>query len=428
MKFGGTSLADAGQFRKVKAIFESRSGSRFVVASAPGKRFSGDEKVTDLLYRYADTGDEEVLEAIRLRFEALLQELSLSLSLEADFDCLRQAQQQPGSRDFLVSRGEYLNSKVLAAWLGLPFLDAADAIFFRADGRLDEERTYAALGAQLKAAGEAVLPGFYGSLPDGTVRTFSRGGSDVTGAIAARAVQADLYENWTDVPGLLMADPTIVPHPAVIPEITYQELRVLAYMGAAVLHDEAIFPVREAHIPINIRNTNAPEESGTMIVSERTLASQQAITGIAGKTGFSAITVEKDKMNADSGFGRKILEALEACGVTPDHVPAGVDAMSVLVSTKALEGRKEELTQRILRATGADRVTIEDGIALLTVVGQGMVQMAGTAGRLMTAIARENIHIRLLEQCFEKTIMVIGIRTEEYAAAMQAVYQEFASN
>ena len=425
-KFGGSSLADAGQFRKVAAIVRADTERRFVVVSAPGKRFSGDRKVTDLLYRYSDSGEEAVLAEIRSRFEDILRDLDLQLDLDPVFGEMQNARKRADGRDFLASRGEYLNGCILAALLNWPFLDPAEAIRFTSDGSLDEDATDEALGRKLTALGRAVIPGFYGALADGSVHTFSRGGSDVTGALVARAVEASLYENWTDVPGVLMADPTIVPNPKVIPEITYQELRELACMGAAVLHDEAVFPVREARIPINIRDTNAPKEPGTMILSNRTRQTDREITGIAGKTGFSVITVEKDKLNNCSGFGRKILEALESCGLTPEHIPNGVDAVSVLVNTQALAARKEDLTARIFRETGADTVTIEDGIALLTIVGQGMGQMAGTAGRVMTLLAQKRIDLRMMEQCFQKSSMILGIREEDYPETMRAIYGEFA--
>lgn len=427
VKFGGSSLADAGQFRKVAHILQENSERRFVVVSAPGKRFSGDRKMTDLLYQYSAAGEGKVLEEIRQRFQEICRDLGLTLDLEPEFQHMAQAQRRGGCRDFLASRGEYLNGRILAAYLKLPFLDPAEAIFFREDGELDEERTYETLGQRLRQLERAVIPGFYGALPDGTIHTFSRGGSDITGALVARAVKAVLYENWTDVPGVLMADPAIVPHPRVIPEITYRELRELACMGASVLHDEAVFPVREARIPINIRDTNAPKEPGTMILSERTKQAEQEITGIAGKTGFSVITVEKDKLNGCTSFGRKILEALEACGIAPEHVPNGVDTVSILVSTKALENRKKALTARILRETGADTVTIEDGIALLSIVGHEMSHMAGIAGRVMTLLAQERIDLRLMEQCFQKSSMILGIREEDYPRTMQAVYDAFAN-
>lgn len=431
LKFGGSSLADASHFQKAAAIIKGRPGCRFVVASAPGKRFSEDIKVTDMLYQCAELAAQgkniqEAFSRIEDRYNKIISALHLDFSLEQDFNIICQTIQNGADEDYVASRGEYLNSKILAAFLGYPFVDAKDGIFFREDGELDEPRTYQTLGKLLSRLDNAVIPGFYGARSDGSIHTFSRGGSDITGSIVARAVGADLYENWTDVSGMLMADPRIVDKPRVIAEITYQELRELSYMGATVMHDEAIFPVREACIPINIRNTNAPEDPGTMIVPRTDRISQDTvITGIAGKEGFSSITIEKDRMNAEVGFARKVFTALEDYHVAFEHVPTGIDTMSVVVSTSSISHCRENLISRIFQDTHADAVTIEDGLAMLAVVGRGMVQAKGTAGRLVTAIADQNINIRMIDQGSCETNIIVGISEADYPKALRAVYHEF---
>ena len=431
LKFGGSSLADAAQFRKVADIVRNRPGCRYIVASAPGKRFPEDVKVTDMLYQcnaLADEGKDirEVFGTIEARYNEIISELGLDFSLEEDFNEVRETIQGHAGNDYVASRGEYLNAKVLAAYLGFDFVDAADGIHFHEDGTLNENGTYQALVELLDPLEHAVIPGFYGSMPDGSIHTFSRGGSDITGSIVARAAAADIYENWTDVSGMLMADPRIVDKPHVITEITYQELRELSYMGATVMHDEAIFPVREAFIPINIRNTNAPDDPGTMIVPRTNqIPDETVITGIAGKEGFSVITIEKDRMNAEVGFARKVFTALEDHEVPFEHVPTGIDTMSVVVSSDAIAHCRESLISRIFGDTRADAVTIEDNLAMLAVVGRGMVQAKGTAGRVITSIADQNINIRMIDQGSCETNIIVGISEEDYPRAMRAVYNEF---
>lgn len=431
LKFGGSSLADANQFQKVATIVASRPECRVVVASAPGKRFSGDVKVTDMLYRCAEAAAngediQQFFAPIKARYNTIISELGLDFSLDSAFSIVQEKIQNGAGADYVASRGEYLNSLLLAAYLHFDFVDAAQCVFFTESGELDEQRTYKTTAQLLSPLQHAVIPGFYGSLPDGTIHTFSRGGSDISGAIAARAIEADLYENWTDVSGMLMADPRIVASPRVIREITYQELRELAYMGATVMHDEAIFPVREACIPINIRNTNAPDEPGTMIVSQtENLPKNTVITGIAGKTGFSSITIEKHRMNAEVGFGQKVLSALEENKVSFEHIPTGIDTMSVVVSTASIEQCRNKVLSRIFQDTKADAVTIEDGLALLAVVGRGMVRAKGTAGRLLTAIANEDINIRMIDQGSCETNIIVGISESDYPQALNAVYREF---
>ncbi len=432
LKFGGSSLADAEHFRKVAAIVRSDPSNRFVVASAPGKRFAEDVKVTDLLlecYRLARAKqpiDEPFLQ-IENRFRQIISDLGMNLSLESEFATIRLVIKNRAGRDYVASRGEYLNSMILAEYLGYAFLDAEDSIFFREDGSLDLDRTDESLRVLLEEAGCAVIPGFYGSTPNGTVRTFSRGGSDITGSIVARAAKADLYENWTDVSGMLMADPRVVADPKPIPSITYRELRELAYMGASVMHEDAIFPVRDAGIPINIRNTNCPEAPGTMIVAsdDDALTSDYVITGIAGKTGFSAVYVEKSMMNGQKGFGRRVLQVLEEHGVSFEHLPSGIDTMSVVVETSALDPQRDAVISALQKAVEPDHIEVYDDLAMIAVVGRGMVRSRGTAYRVFKAFADARINIRMIDQGSSELNIIVGINASDYAAALNAIYREF---
>ena len=430
VKFGGSSLAGADQFRKAAAIVRAEACRRYVVPSAPGKRFSSDDKVTDMLYKCYEEASQgkditDSFGKIESRYRDIVNDLGLDFSPEEEFSAIRSAIQHRAGRDFAASRGEYLNGKILAAYLGFDFIDAADVIFFREDGTFDSERTNTVLGEALKKHPHAVIPGFYGSMPNDTIRTFSRGGSDITGSIVARAAEADLYENWTDVSGFLMADPRIVENPKVIDVITYRELRELSYMGATVLHEDAIFPVRFAGIPINIRNTNSPEDPGTMIVSSTTRTGSGAITGIAGKKGLSVISIEKDMMNAELGFGRKVLEVLEKQGVSFEHLPSGIDTMSVVVATDALKNKRDAILNEICAVCDPESIQIEDGIALLAVVGRNMVNAKGTSAKALSAVARADINIRLIDQGSSELNIIIGVHEEDLSAAMRAIYAEF---
>lgn len=432
IKFGGSSLADADQFRKVAAIVKADPTRRYVVASAPGKRCDEDEKVTDMLYRCHTLASrhesyDDVFSRIETRYREIIKGLDLDPTLLDDaFQTIRAAIGHQPEPDYLASRGEYLNSIILAKFLGFAFLDAASGVFFNEDGSFDDRHTYKALSALLAAEQYAVIPGFYGSLPNGSIKTFSRGGSDITGSIVARAANAAIYENWTDVSGMLMADPRIVNNPRVIPEITYRELRELAYMGATVMHEEAIFPVREARIPINIRNTNAPADPGTMIVSQSsTIPEDTVITGVAGRLGFSSITIEKDRMNTEVGFGRKVLGVLEHYGVSFEHIPTGIDTMSVIAATASITPHRDAIVGRIFRDTSADSVTIEGSMALIAVVGRGMVSAKGTAGRVCTALADSGVNIRMIDQGSGEHNIILGVDEKDYAAALNAIYEEF---
>ena len=431
LKFGGSSLADAAHFRIVADIVRCEPERRFVVPSAPGKRFKEDEKVTDLLYRTHDIaaagGDiSEVFGRIKNRYNDIIRELGLDFSLEEEFLSIERAIKENVGSDFAASRGEYLNGRILAAYLGFDFIDARDVIFFCEDGTLDSERTYAVLGEALDAHPHAVIPGFYGAMPDGRVKTFSRGGSDITGAIVARAAMADLYENWTDVSGFMMADPRCIDNPKSIDVITYKELRELSYMGATVLHEDAVFPVRAAGIPINIKNTNDPAAKGTLIVPSAIEDKSDAIvTGIAGKIGFSIISIEKDMMNSELGFGRRVLEVLEVNGVNFEHLPSSIDSMCVIVKTEEIAPKRDRVMNEIFRLTNPDAVVIEDGFALLAVVGRGMVRSKGTAARIFASLAKASINIRMIDQGSSELNIIIGVEEADYIPALRAIYDEF---
>ncbi|MBQ2256536.1 MAG: aspartate kinase [Clostridia bacterium] len=434
VKFGGSSLADAEHFKKVAAIVKADPARRYVVPSAPGKRFSDDVKVTDMLYTcYQMIREKKSMQEVDAyykniieRYNSIIRELGLDFDLSGEYEYIKNAMLHRPGRDFVASRGEYLSGLILAKYLGFPFIDAENVIFFKENGAFDQEKTDRVLSAELAQYRHAVIPGFYGCSANGTVKTFSRGGSDITGSIVARAAGATLYENWTDVSGFLMADPRIVKDPATIETITYRELRELSYMGATVLHEDAVFPVRSAGIPINIRNTNRPEDPGTMIVSSTTnYDSDRVITGIAGKKGFSVINIEKDMMNAEIGFGRKVLEILEENGISFEHLPSGIDTMSVVTSTAVLEGKRERILQAICRTVSPDSVTIEDDMALVAVVGRGMVKAKGTAARVFDALASKGINIRMIDQGSSELNIIVGIADDEYTGAIRAIYEEF---
>lgn len=434
VKFGGSSLADADHFRQVASIVKADPDRRYVVPSAPGKRDKGDTKVTDLLYRCYDLiksrSSMESIDAcyneIRARYTSIIEDLGLDYDISGELDYVRNAMLHAAGRGYAASRGEYLNALILAKYLGFDFIDAENVIFFKDNGTLDEEKTNAELSAELEKHKYAVIPGFYGGTPNGTVKTFSRGGSDITGSIVAKAAKADLYENWTDVSGFMMADPRIIDDPCIIKEITYRELRELSYMGATVLHEDAVFPVRSAGIPINIRNTNRPEDEGTMIVSHSAgYDSEHVITGVAGKKSFSVITIEKDSMNSEVGFGRKVLEVFEENEISFEHLPSGIDTMSVVVASSTLEGRREKVMNAIVRAVKPDSVFIEDELALIAVVGRGMVKAKGTSARVCDALARADINIRIIDQGSSELNIIVGVDDEEYEDALRAIYAEF---
>lgn len=431
-KFGGSSLSEASQFRKVKEILLGDSNRMYVVPSAPGRREPDDTKVTDMLYtchKLASKGElaefEKVFAELSARYTEIIDELGLNLDFAPHLEQVHYAMLNGQSVDYAASRGEYLNGIILAEYLGWEFIDAAEVIFFDANHRFDSERTQEVLSARLAGTRYAVIPGFYGSNPDGTIRTFSRGGSDVTGAIVARAAGAELYENWTDVSGFLMADPRIVKRPKRIHVITYRELRELSYMGAGVLHEDAIFPVRMAGIPINIRNTNEPDNPGTMIVRADESHVRGAITGIAGKKGFTAIAVEKNMMNSELGFGRRMLEALEECNVSFEHMPSGIDTMTVLVSDHNIEGRIDQVVEKIRRTCKPDHIEVISGLSLIATVGRGMVRYPGTAARIFGALADSGINIRMIDQGSSEINIITGVESADFEKAINAIYNAF---
>ena len=429
-KFGGSSLASHEQFAKVKDIVTAEESRRYVIPSAPGKRFSDDFKVTDMLYECyeavkAGRDLNEPFSKVVDRYNGIIAGLNLDLSLENEYTAIRSAMIHRAGRDYVASRGEYLNGIILAAYIGYDFIDASEVIFFKEDGSFDSERTNEVLAACLKNHERAVIPGFYGSMPNGTIKTFSRGGSDITGSIVARAAMADLYENWTDVSGFLMADPRIVANPKVIDVITYRELRELSYMGATVLHEDAIFPVRFAGIPINIKNTNDPSAAGTMIVSQASKENTGVITGIAGRKGFSVITIEKDMMNSELGFGRRVLEALEDSNVPFEHLPSGIDTMSVVVSTAALEKNKTKVINDICDAVEPDSISVEEGLALIAVVGRNMVRAKGTAKKVFQAIYKAETNVRMIDQGSCEFNIIVGVDSNDFERTLCAIYDEF---
>lgn len=431
VKFGGSSLADAKQFKKVADIIHADDERCYVVPSAPGKRFKEDTKVTDMLYHCYDevaNGTDFALAfaPIRERFNGIIADLGLDLSLEDEFVKIGVNFREQAGRDYAASRGEYLNGIILANYLGFTFVDAAKGIFFDNKGNFDGDITNACLGAILDKTPRAVIPGFYGAMPDGSVKTFSRGGSDFTGSVVAKAVGATLYENWTDVSGFLVADPRIVENPEGISVITYSELRELSYMGAGVLHEDAIFPVRSANIPINIKNTNAPQDAGTLIVPTGSEpASKYLITGIAGKKDFSVISIEKDRMNSHKGFMRRLLQVLENHGIFPEHMPTGIDTVSVVVNSHELEGQRDKLTQRLIDVVKPDHFEIIDNLALIAVVGRGMRSAKGTATRVFAALAHANINIRMIDQGSSELNIIVGINESDYDEAIRVLYNMF---
>ena len=425
VKFGGSSLASGEQFRKVYDIITADPARRYVVPSAPGKRFSGDIKVTDMFYscyEKATRGEDikDTFSRIKERYDGIIKELELDMSLKREYDEIESALIHKTGRDYAASRGEYLNGKILAKYLGYDFIDASDVIFFREDGVFDSEKTNEILSAALKRHERAVIPGFYG-----TIKTFSRGGSDITGSIVARASSSLIYENWTDVSGFLMADPRIVDSPKSIETITYRELRELSYMGATVLHEDAIFPVRIAGIPINIRNTNYPDDKGTMIVSHCPPDGKGIITGIAGKKGFSVITIEKDMMNQETGFGRRVLQVIENSGLGFEHLPSGIDTMSVIVSTSDLAPYRNMVINNICTAVDPDSISAEDNLALIAVVGRNMVKAKGTAAKVLSAVAKAGVNIRMIDQGSCEINIILGVAEDDFEKAVLAIYKEF---
>lgn len=430
VKFGGSSLASAEQFAKVGKIIHADKERRYVVPSAPGKRNSKDTKVTDMLYACYELVEAEEdfrvpLMKIKDRYDTIINGLNLKLSLEEEFRKISENFKNKAGTDYAASRGEYLNGMVMADYLGYEFVDAAEVIFFDETGEFDAEKTNAVLSGRLLKAERAVIPGFYGAMPDGTIKTFSRGGSDVTGSIVARAVHASCYENWTDVSGFLIADPRIIKNPKPIKTITYRELRELSYMGASVLHEDAVFPVRKAGIPINIRNTNEPDDEGTWIVESTCHQSKYTITGIAGKKGFVSVNIDKDMMNAEVGFGRKVLSAFEENGISFEHMPSGIDTMTIFVHQPEFEGKEQAVISAIHRLAKPDSIELEGDLALIAVVGRGMKSTRGTAGRIFSALAHANINVKMIDQGSSELNIIIGVSNADFEGAIRAIYDIF---
>ena len=430
VKFGGSSLASAEQFKKAGDIVRSDADRKYVVPSAPGKRFKEDTKVTDMLYRCYEAvgrGKNATAEFLPIaeRFNGIIGDLGLTINLDHEYDIIAENFRKRAGKDYAASRGEYLNGIILANYLGFQFVDAAKCIYFTASGEFDADLTDACLASVLEGYAEAVIPGFYGAKPDGTIQTFSRGGSDFTGSVVAKAINADLYENWTDVSGFLAADPHIVDDPEIIEYITYKELRELSYMGAGVLHQDAIFPVRTAKIPINIRNTNVPDAKGTMIVPEAPEnADNKIITGIAGKKHFSVISIEKDEMNSEVGFLRRILTVLDNEGMGFEHIPTGIDTMSLVVSTEELEAHPDAV-KYINQVCRPNHIEVINDLALVAIVGRGMKEKKGTATRIFAALSHANINIKMIDQGSSELNIIVGIHEKDFEKAVQVIYDMF---
>lgn len=430
-KFGGTSLADAGQICKVKAIIDADSERRYVVPSAPGKRTSDDKKITDLLYLCHATAKQQVpfdeaFDIIADRYMQIVADLGLKLQLKDHLAEIHRNIGAGASADYVASRGEYLNGLIMADLLGYDFVDAAEVIFFDERGRFDAEKTQSVISQRLARHERAVVPGFYGSLPDGQIKTFSRGGSDISGAIVARGAAADVYENWTDVSGLLMADPRIVKDAAPMEIVTYGELRELAYMGATVLHDEAVFPVRQAGIPVNIRNTNRPGDAGTMIVKDASPVTEKGmITGIAGKKDFTVIAVEKALMNQEIGFGRRLLSVLEVNGVSFEHMPSGIDTMSIVVADAQLNGKIDKMLSEIKTECQPDTITVHRNLALIATVGRGMAYTPGISAKIFAALGGAKVNIRMIDQGSSEINIIVGVSNADFEKAVRAIYEAF---
>ena len=426
VKFGGSSLASAEQFMKVGDIIHADADRKFVVPSAPGKRFSSDTKVTDMLYGCYDLAEKDKdfkaeMAKIQARYQEIIDGLGLKLDLTPEFKKITENFKKKAGSHYAASRGEYLNGIIMANYLGYEFVDPAEAIRFTEDGAFDAELTNKLLSKRLEKVEKAVIPGFYGAKESGVVQTFSRGGSDITGSIVAKAVKADVYENWTDVSGFLVADPRIIDNPQGIEMITYSELRELSYMGATVLHEDAIFPVRKEGIPINIKNTNAPEDAGTWIVGHTCQKSKYTITGIAGKKGFASINIEKDQMNSEVGFGRKVLQVFEEYGINFEHMPSGIDTLSVMVHQSEFEEKEQGVLSGINKAVNPDHIDIQSDLGLIAVVGRGMKATRGTAGRIFSALAHANVNVRMIDQGSSELNIIIGVDNADFETAIRAI-------
>ncbi len=431
-KFGGSSVADGIQLTKTKQIIEADPDRRYIVVSAPGKRFESDNKITDLLYLCKTHMEhnlpyDQVFQVVTDRFMAVKLNLGVEVDLQDHFDKIKENLRKGCSADYIASRGEYLNAVLIAAFLGYDFVDVEGLILFDNKGRLLQEDTDEALREELSKHERAVLPGFYGTFKEtGKVKTFSRGGSDITGSLVARAMHADVYENWTDVSGFLMADPRIVKDAKPIHKISYKELRELSYMGASVLHEDAIYPARIANIPINIKNTNHPEDPGTIITAEHDVTSTNVVTGIAGSKDFTVIAIYKNMMSAERGFVRRILAILEDMDINFEHLPSGIDTISVVVSNESLDGRLDELLETFERQLSPDHMETFEDIALIATVGHGMSSRAGVSATLFTALANADVNIRMIDQGSSEMNIIVGVKNNDFNRAIRAIYDAFA--
>ncbi len=431
VKFGGSSLADAAQMKKVRDIITSDKTRRYVIPSAPGKRFDGDDKVTDLLYRThklftAGENYSTVFNKIKARFTSIIEDLKLDINFDEEFEIIEKDLKDGASAAYMASRGEYLNGKILAVYLDMPFIDAKNCVLFDANGNLKAEKTNDLMKQHLKGNQYAVIPGFYGANANGEIVTFSRGGSDITGSIVARSAAATLYENWTDVSGFLMADPRCIDNPRGIDVITYKELRELSYMGATVLHDEAIFPVRYVGIPINIKNTNRPEDKGTLIVPNASdIIPDTVITGVAGKSGFVSISIEKERLNNEIGLTRRIMDVFEKHELSIEHMPTGIDTLSVIINSHDFKKKRAEVVADIYRAVDPDALVLDEHLALIAVVGRGMVRAKGTAARVFAALAKADINIKMIDQGSSELNIIVGVEEKDFNKAIRAIYEEF---
>lgn len=420
-KFGGTSLADAERFRHVAELIRSDPRRRYVVVSAPGKRFSEDIKMTDLLYRFQESRKPEDFQPIEDRFTELVKELGLNLDLTSDFDEMKSL---PHNAAYMASCGEYLSARIMADYLGWPFIDSETCVFFQENGTLDEVKTKHAIFEKLRNWPNAVLPGYYGVLPNGEIQTFSRGGSDISGALVASAMEAKVYENWTDVDGILSTDPRIVPEAALIESISYAELRELAYRGATVLHEDSVLPVQRSNIPIHICNTFRPEAPGSWILPQAP-AQDRPITGIAEKKGYTAVTISKTQTNGAVGYMRRILSCFEKLNISIDHIATGLGSLCLAVPSAAIEGCREELKDAIFRSVHPDCVTMQDGIAMIAVVGRGMTDCLQVREQIFHALAASGIKVRIIDQSAGELNIVIGVNEEAYESAVRAIHRQF---
>ncbi|MBQ2678166.1 MAG: aspartate kinase [Firmicutes bacterium] len=431
-KFGGSSVADAIQIEKIKDIIMSSEDRRYIVVSAPGKRFDDDAKITDLLYLCKTHMEhklpyQQLFQVICDRYMAVEVNLGTTVDLKSEFRKIEHDMNEGASADYVASRGEYLNAMMIASYLGYDFVDSAEMVRFNEKGKLDADATDECIRNVLSKHERAVIPGFYGSKADGSIKTFSRGGSDVTGSLIAKAMGADVYENWTDVSGFLVADPRIVDDPKPISTISYKELRELSYMGASVLHEDAIHPARVANIPINIRNTNRPEDEGTMITAEPSLEDGRIITGIAGSKDFTAITIYKSMLNDERGFVRRLSSVLEDLNIPIEHMPSGIDTLSVVLTNKSIDGRLDEILDSFQKQLDPDNMDVADDLALIATVGSGMSYRPGVSAKLFTALADAGVNIRMIDQGSSEMNIIVGVQNNDFEKSIKAIYDAFES-